>query len=942
MNFSKAFSVLLLSVFAFTGFKGNDKTFKIEYEKYKLDNGLEVILHRDKSDPIISVAIQYHVGSNREIKGRTGFAHLFEHIMFQESQHVGQDQFFKIIQGNGGTLNGGTWFDGTVYFEVMPKNYLETVLWLESDRMGWLLPTVTQDAFENQQEVVQNEKRQRVDNQPYGNTNYIINKLLYPEDHPYNWQVIGSMEDLQNATVQDVRDFYSKWYGPNNATLVIAGDFDADKTKELVKKYFGEIQPSPPVVDPKPIPVTLNETKRAYYEDNFAKSPELRMVFPTVEQYSKDSYALDILSNILADGKKAPLYKVIVEDKMLAPSADAYQSSQEIAGTFDIRVRAFPDKNLSDVEDAILEAFKKFEKDGFTDEDLSRIKATTETNFYNSISSILGKSFQLASYNEYAGSPDFINDDLQNSLNVTKDDIWRVYNKYIKGKKYVLTSFVPKGKADLAAKNSGLFVIPEEKIVPKEDKEKNIASTVKPLDEIPGSFDRNIQPVPGPDPEVKIPAIWEDTPGKGLKLYGIEQKELPLVQFSITLKGGMLLDSSEKTGTANLLSDLMMEGTKNKTPLELEEAIENLGADINIRASKEEIVMQVNTLASKFDEVYKLAEEIILEPRWDEKEFNRIKQETIETINRNKSNPARISGNVFDKLIYGKNSPLGNSTLGTVESVSSVTIDDLKKYYENNFAPSAAWISIVGDISKDKAVSAFSSLADKWQDKKINMPEISIPQEPSKPIVYFVDVPGAKQSEIRIGKLSLRYTDPDYYAATVMNYKLGGSFNGIVNLILREEKGYTYGARTEISGSDYPGTFEASSAVQSNATFESVKIFRDEIAKYRDGISEDDLKFTKDALIKSNARRFETLGALLGMLNDIAEYNLPFDYIKNQEEVIKNMTPEEHKALGQKYLQQDKMIYVIVGDAATQLEKLKDLGLGDPVLIDADGNKENL
>jgi len=942
MNFSKGFIILLLSVFAFTGFKGNDKTFKIEYEKYKLDNGLEVILHRDKSDPIISVAIQYHVGSNREIKGRTGFAHLFEHIMFQESQHVGQDQFFKIIQGNGGTLNGGTWFDGTVYFEVMPKNYLETVLWLESDRMGWLLPTVTQDAFENQQEVVQNEKRQRVDNQPYGNTNYIINKLLYPEDHPYNWQVIGSMEDLQNATVQDVRDFYSKWYGPNNATLVIAGDFDADKTKELVKKYFGEIQPSPPVVDPKPIPVTLNETKRAYYEDNFAKSPELRMVFPTVEQYSKDSYALDILSNILADGKKAPLYKVIVEDKMLAPSADAYQSSQEIAGTFDIRVRAFPDKNLSDVEDAILEAFKKFEKDGFTDEDLSRIKATTETNFYNSISSILGKSFQLASYNEYAGSPDFINDDLQNSLNVTKDDIWRVYNKYIKGKKYVLTSFVPKGKADLAAKNSGLFVIPEEKIVPKEDKEKNIASTVKPLDEIPGSFDRNIQPVPGPDPEVKIPAIWEDTPGKGLKLYGIEQKELPLVQFSITLKGGMLLDSPEKTGTANLLSDLMMEGTKNKTPLELEEAIENLGADINIRASKEEIVMQVNTLASKFDEVYKLAEEIILEPRWDEKEFNRIKQETIETINRNKSNPARISGNVFDKLIYGKNSPLGNSTLGTVESVSSVTIDDLKKYYENNFAPSAAWISIVGDISKDKAVSAFSSLADKWQDKKINMPEISIPQEPSKPIVYFVDVPGAKQSEIRIGKLSLRYTDPDYYAATVMNYKLGGSFNGIVNLILREEKGYTYGARTEISGSDYPGTFEASSAVQSNATFESVKIFRDEIAKYRDGISEDDLKFTKDALIKSNARRFETLGALLGMLNDIAEYNLPFDYIKNQEEVIKNMTPEEHKALGQKYLQQDKMIYVIVGDAATQLEKLKDLGLGDPVLIDADGNKENL
>ena len=265
MNHRKVLILLFISALTLTGFKGNDKTFKIDYEKYKLANGLEVILHQDKSDPIVSVAIQYHVGSNREVKGRTGFAHLFEHMMFQESQHVGQDQFFKKIQGNGGSLNGGTWFDGTVYFEVMPKNYIEMVLWLESDRMGWLLPTVTQEAFENQQEVVQNEKRQRVDNQPYGNTGYIINKLLYPADHPYNWQVIGSMEDLQNATVQDVRDFYSKWYGPNNATLVIAGDFNTDQTKKLVEKYFGEIKSSPAVADPKPMPVDIRGNKACIF-----------------------------------------------------------------------------------------------------------------------------------------------------------------------------------------------------------------------------------------------------------------------------------------------------------------------------------------------------------------------------------------------------------------------------------------------------------------------------------------------------------------------------------------------------------------------------------------------------------------------------------------------------------------------------------------------------
>ncbi len=942
MNHRKVLILLFISALTLTGFKGNDKTFKIDYEKYKLANGLEVILHQDKSDPIVSVAIQYHVGSNREVKGRTGFAHLFEHMMFQESQHVGQDQFFKKIQGNGGSLNGGTWFDGTVYFEVMPKNYIEMVLWLESDRMGWLLPTVTQEAFENQQEVVQNEKRQRVDNQPYGNTGYIINKLLYPADHPYNWQVIGSMEDLQNATVQDVRDFYSKWYGPNNATLVIAGDFNTDQTKKLVEKYFGEIKSSPVVEDPKPMPVELEETKRAYFEDNFAKSPELRMVFPTVQQYTIDSYALDILGSLLADGKKAPLYKVIVEEKKLAPSVEAYQSSQEIAGTFDLRIRSFPDKNLSDVEDAVLEAFGRFEKEEFTDDDLSRIKAKTETNFYNSISSILGKSFQLASYNEYAGSPDFINDDLQNSTNVTKEDIWRVYNKYIKGRNYILTSFVPKGKAEQAAKNSELFVIPEEKKIPKEEKEKTSAPDLQLAKEIPSSFDRNIEPVPGPDPEVKIPEVWKSEPGKGMEIYGIEQNELPLVQFSLTINGGALLDNPDKIGTANLVSDLMMEGTINKTPQELEEAIETLGASIRMYTSKEGIVMQVNTLASKFDEVYKLAEEIILEPRWDAKEFDRIKQETLENINRNNSNPSRIARNVFDKLIYGKDSPLGNPTAGTAESVSGISLDDLKNYYAENFSPSVVDISIVGDISKEKAVSAFSSLEDRWEEKTVAIPEIKIPQEPSKPVIYFVDVPGAKQSEIRIGKLSLRYTDPDYYAATVMNYKLGGSFNGIVNLILREEKGFTYGARTSIDGSKYPGTFEASSAVQSNATYESVKIFKDEIAKYREGISNEDLAFTKDALIKSNARRFETLGALLGMLNDIAEYDLPFDYVRNEEEVVKNMTQDKIKALAQKYLEQNKMIYVVIGDAATQLEQLKELGLGNPVLLDADGNPVNM
>ncbi len=369
--------------------QAQEQQFKIDSETYRLDNGLEVILHQDQSDPIVAVAIQFHVGSNREEPGRTGFAHLFEHMMFQESQHVGQDQFFKNIQSAGGMLNGGTSPDSTAYFEVVPKNALEMVLWMESDRLGYLLSRVTQDAFVNQQNVVQNEKRQRVDNRPYGHTDRVIGKLLYPEGHPYNWTVIGSMEDLTNATLTDVHAFHQKWYRPNNATLVVAGDFDQTQTRALIEKYFGEIPAGEPVADPAAQPVTLAQTKRAFHEDNFAQAPELNMIFPTVEEYHPDMYALDILGDLFARGKKAPLYKVLVEEKKLAPSTSGNNRSWEIAGTFRMSVRAFPNTNLTEVEKAIHEAFKRFETDKFTEKDLERIKIRMRTAFFNQISSVV-------------------------------------------------------------------------------------------------------------------------------------------------------------------------------------------------------------------------------------------------------------------------------------------------------------------------------------------------------------------------------------------------------------------------------------------------------------------------------------------------------------------------------------------------------------------------
>lgn len=941
--FYKSFSIvfLVLFIFCLNGI-AQKKAFKLDYEKYKLKNGLEVILHQDKSDPITAVAIQYHVGSNREVPGKTGFAHLFEHIMFQESQNVGQDQFFKLIQGNGGTLNGGTWQDGTIYFEVVPNSALEMSLWLEADRMGFLLPTATYDAFLNQQEVVQNEKRQNYDNRPYGQTSYIIGKLLYPEGHPYNWTTIGSLEDLQNATLKDVHDFYKKWYGPNNATLVVAGDFDVDKTKEWIEKYFGSIPASAPVQSIKPMRVTLDKQKRAAYEDNFAQSPELTMVFPTVEQYTKDSYALDVLADLLGKGKKSPLYKVVVEDKKLAPSVSTNQNSSEIAGDFRIRIRAFPNVSLKVVEKAIFESFDKFEKDKFTEKDLERTKAGIETNFYNSISSVLGKAYTLAGYNIFAGSPDFLNQDLNNSLSVTMDDVWDVYNKYIKNKNYVLTSFVPKGKLDLAADNSPLFVIPGENLNSFTEEQKlekrNLPENQVKVEKIKSDFDRSKIPALGPDPALKTPEVWSNELSNGLKIYGIEQNELPLVDFQINIKGGMLLDDKNKIGISNLLAKMLMQGTKSKTPVELEEAIDDLGSRINVYSTNESIVIQANCLSSKFDETFNLAKEILFEPRWDEKEFERVKNETIENIKRNKTSAAATASNVFQKLVYGENNILSNDLMGTEKSVSAITLDDLKNYYKNNFAPQITNIVIAGNANENNAVDKFKSLEENWNKHEVNFPEVPTPAPLKASVCYFIDFPGARQSEIRIGSLGPAFTDPDFFKAIIMNYKLGGSFNGIVNMILREEKGYTYGARTNFSGTEYPGYFVASAGVQSNATLESVQIFRDEMNKYRNGISAEDLDFTKNALIKSNALRFETLAALRGMLTQIAKYNLPFDYVIDQEKQVYEMTLDEHKQLAQKFIQPDRMIYLIAGDKATQMDKLKELGFGDPILLDKEGN----
>jgi zinc protease len=909
-------------------------SFKVPYEKFTLPNGLQVIFHIDRSDPVVAVSLTAHVGSAREKPGRTGFAHLFEHLLFLESENLGKGGLDKMTARIGGSgANGSTNTDRTNYLQTVPKDALEKMLWAEADKLGWFINTVTDPVLAKEKQVVKNEKRQSNDNNPYGHTSYVIDKNLYPTDHPYNWQVIGSLEDLQNATVSDVKEFFKRWYVPNNVTLVVAGDFDAVQARKWVEKYFSEIKKGETITPLVKRPGVINETVKLYHEDNFARLPELTMSWVTVEDYHPDSYALDFLAQYLSDGKKAPLYKVLVEDKKITSNVSMFNRTAELAGQMRLSVRAFAEKDLDEAIKAVNEAFAKFEKEGISEKDLSRLKAGEETRFYNSLSSVLGKGSQLAQYNIFAGNPGFIEKDINNILSVTTADVMRVYQKYIKNKNYVATSFVPKGKIALALEGSKKADVVEEAIVAGAEG-KIDASAKADYPKTPSSFDRSKEPPYGSAPEVKIPIVWNEKLANGLRVYGIENKEVPLMQFELVMEGGLLLEDPNKVGVSNLMARMMTQGTAKKTPEELEEAIDQLGASINVFAGTEDIRIRVITLARNYKATLDLMSEILLEPRWDEKEFQLLKQSAISQIRQQQANPNAIAQNNYNQLIFGKDNIRSKSILGTLETVNAITLDDLKAFYTKSISPSAATIHVVGSLGKTETTVLLGSIAKNWAAKPINIPVFASAKAPAASQVYFYDVPDAKQSVIRFGYLALAATDKDYYPATVMNYILGGGgFASQLTQQLREGKGYTYGINSSFSGTKTAGPFTIGSSVRTNVTFESAQLVKQILEQYGKNYTEADLETTKSFLIKSNARAFETAGSKLGMLENISKYGWKPDYLKEREAIVKNMTVAQIRELAQKYLDANKMIWLVVGDAKTQLPGLKALGFGEPVLL---------
>ncbi|MCU0459013.1 MAG: insulinase family protein [Bacteroidales bacterium] len=928
--------LLLLAAIALTAAACSRSTQKdslsISYEKYVMPNGLQVILHQDHSDPVISYAIMYHVGSSREVPGRTGFAHLFEHLLFTGSENVPTGAFDRILEAAGGSNNGFTSRDVTTYFDVFPKNALEKVLWLESDRMGFFINSVTQRSLAIQQNVVQNEKRQYQDNSPYGFTDYVISKNLYPEDHPYNWEVIGEMEDLRNASLDDVRKYYDTFYGPNNATLVIGGDFDADTVKALLDKYFGEIKAHGEVAARAAMNVTLDTEKRLFHEDNFANVPELTMVWPVAENYSVDSYPLMFLASLLSEGKKAPMYKVLVKEKQLTPNVSVYGNLQELAGEFTLSVTANAGKSLREIEEAVREGFERFETEGFTERDVERIKAMMERSFYQELNSVLNKSIQLAYYNTYLNDPGYIVKDIEKIKAVTPADIMRVYEKYIKGRPGVVTSFVPKGMTGMMAENSVKAAVSEEDIT----KASQVAIDDIPagtVEKTPSAIDRSVEPPSGPEPGVKVPEVWRATLANGMEVMGIRNSELPLVSMNLVISGGALLDRVGLPGVASMVAAVLPQGTRNKTPEELEEEIKLLGSVISMRAGFEEITINASSLSRNFDKTVALLKEILLEPRWDSTEFAMAQTRTRNRLLQAEARPASVASGKFYRLVYGPDNILGYDLAGTKESVDRITPEDLMAFYEKNFSPSVSKILVAGNVTKEEVLEALKPLEAEWMAKEVEIKGFQAPAIPDKSQVFFVDIPGSRQSVFYCGYPALTRDNPDYVKADFANYRMGGAFTSILNQILREEKGFTYGASSSFREMKNTAPFVISTMVRSDATRETMEIITGELRKYREGISEDELQFIKNCMIRSNALRFETNEALTSMLSYIGKYGFSDDWVRKEEDVIRNMTVEDHKAVTQKYFDPDRMYYVVVGDAATQMKQLEKSGFGKPVPV---------
>ena len=880
---------------------------EIPYQKFVLDNGLTVIIHEDHKAPIVAFNVWYHVGSKNEKPGKTGFAHLFEHLMFNGSEHF-NDDYFKPLEKIGATdLNGTTNEDRTNYFENVPVSAFDVALWMESDRMGHLLGALDQGKLDEQRGVVQNEKRQG-DNEPYSLVEELVAKNCFPAGHPYSWTVIGSLEDLDAAKLDDVHQWFKSYYGPNNAVIAIAGDVTAQAALEKVKSYFGDIPAGPPITKYEAFTAKRSGTSRQVAQD---RVPQARIykVWNIPAWGTPDADQLDLISDILATGKTSRFYKRLVYEDQIATDVSAYVDTREIAGLFTIYATAKPGEDLKKVEKALDEELAKFMAEGPTEVELQRVKAQYLANFVRGserIGGFGGKSDILIRNEVFGGSPDYYKTTLKHINEATAADLKKSANAWLGDGVYILEVHP---YPDYTAAQS--------------------------------TIDRSRLPEPGAPPAVTFPALQRATLSNGLKVVLAERHNVPLVNMNLIVDAGYAADQGALLGTAGLAMDMMDEGTKSRNALEISEQLALLGARLGTGSNLDASSVTLSTLKSTLDPALAIYADVILNPSFPAKELARLKKQTLAGIQQEKASPITMAIRLFPRFIYGEGHayaiPLTGT--GTEESVGKMTVPDLVKFHQTWFKPNNATLVIVGDTRLAEITPRLEQAFAAWKSGSVPKKNVAAVAQKQKSVLYLIDKPQAPQSLILAGHVAPPKSDPDDIAMNMMNNILGGAFTSRINMNIREEKHWSYGARSMLLDARGQRPFIAYAPVQGDKTKETVQeIYKElkEITGTRPATQEELDKVQKNEILGLPGS-WETIGAVGGSLADIVTYGLPDTYFRSYPEKVRNLKLADIAAAAAKTLHPDQVVWIVVGDRAKVEPGLKELGWGPIQVIDTDG-----
>jgi len=918
---------LLAGVTLLEEYDGSDQEFAIPYRKYRLDNGLTVILHEDHSDPLAHVDVTFHVGSAREEPGRSGFAHFFEHMMFEGSENVASGEFSKIISDAGGNLNGTTNNDRTNYYETLPINQLETALWLEADRMGLLLEAMTQEEFEVQRAAVKNERGQRVDNQPYGRVSETMMRNLYPPDHPYSWPIIGWLEDLDAADLDDLERFFLRWYGPNNATLTIGGDLDPAQTMEWVAKYFGPIPAGPAVDKLSPRPGQLERDRYVTLEDNI-HLPAIAMLFPTVYYRHPAEAPLDAAAKILGQGKASLLYQRLVQTGR-AVSAYVSHACRELACEMAFIVIQNPSsgETLTEMEAAIRETLGEFAERGVSADDLQKFTAEFESGQVFGMQSVAGKVSNLAFSEVFSDDPKLATADIERYLDVTQDDVVRTFREYIEGRPAVVLSIVPNGHPELAARPQDFdytsMATPEPPVVSPEPSEE--PPTLRRWQD---DFDRSQKPVPSVNPVVMLPPVSDSTLANGVRLLTVSNDETPTVTVRATFSMGQRDEPPGKAGLANLTAMMMNEATKQRSAAEFTEALERIGASVGVGAGSYETSITLNVLTKHLDQGMALLMERLLEPAFTQEDFDRLKSQVMESLMQARKSGPALAGRALDAVLAGPDHPLSFPMAGLPATVSNLTLDDVKAFYAAHIPSHLQGVVASSSLPLAALLPHLEGLGELRVSAPERAPVDGLADIDGR-VIYLVNKEGAAQSSLRVAEPSLPYDAlGDYYLAGLMNFNLGGTFDSRINLNLREDKGWTYGIYTGFAGGPEFGSFRVSGEINKEATADAVREVLEELERYAaDGMTPEEYAYLQNAIGQSDALRYETPGAKLGLLAEILRYNLPLDYRQQQQVLLRDTPRDALNALAARLIDPNNLAIVIVGDVATIRPQLEELDL---------------